>query len=124
MPFTVTLNASALVQDTSLATPVTVANDAKTDQETAQDEFYSSEITVPAAAVDQLVDLTGLDIRSLYVKSSQAVTMKQGASTFAQPIRSLFMATFGTGQGPASLKFSNAGAVAAQVRIIAGSKNP
>lgn len=125
-PFTVTLNASALIQDTGPTTPVTVANDAKTDQETGQNEFGELSITVPAAAVDQTLDLgtPGFDVRALYIKTDQPITVKQGASTFAQPVRSVFMATYGAGQGPADLKISNAGAVNAQVRIIFGSLNP
>ncbi len=125
-PFTVTLNASALIQDTGPTTPVSVADAAKTDQETAQDEFGSLSVTVPASAVDQDLDLgtPGFDVRALYITTDQPVTMKQGAGVEAQPIRSLFMATYGAGQGPANLKFSNAGAVDAQVRIIFGSLNP
>lgn len=124
MAFTVTLNASALIQDVAPATPVTVATDSKTDQETAQDEYLELSITVPAAAVDQNVSMASLDARALYITTTNPVTMKQGVSTFAQPIRSMFMATYGTGQGPTDLKFSNAGASAAQVKIIVGSKNP
>lgn len=125
MAFTGTLNASILIQDTSTATPVTVASDAKTDQEVAQDEMFSLSVTVNAGAVNQVVALTGLDIRGLYVTATNPVTMKQaGDSSYAQPLRSVFCSTYGTGQSPTDLRFSNAGAVASQVKIISWSKNP
>jgi hypothetical protein len=125
MAHTVTLNASMLIQDTSGAAPVTVANDSKTDQLTAQDEFLEMSVTVPAAAVDQTIDLTtpGLSARTLYITTTQPLTMKQGVSVFAQPIRSIFAATYESANVPASLKFSNAGAIAAQVKIVLGSQN-
>jgi hypothetical protein len=125
MAHTVTLSASMLIQDTSGAAPVTVANDSKTDQLTGQDEFLEMSVTVPAAAVDQTIDLTtpGLSARTLYITTTQPLTMKQGAATFAQPIRSIFVATYEAANVPASLKFSNAGATGAQVKIALGSQN-
>jgi hypothetical protein len=125
MAHAVTLSASILIQDTSVSPAVEVARDAKTDQQLDHDEFLEMLVTVPAAAVDQTIDLTtpGLSARSLLVTTTQPVTMKQGAATFAQPIRSIFVATYDSANAPASLKFSNAGAAAAQVKIVLGSKN-
>lgn len=125
MAHTVTLSASILIQDTGGAAPVTVANDSKTDQLTDQDEYLELSVTVPAAAVDQTIDLTtpGLSARSLYIVTTQPLTMKQGASSFAQPVRSVFCATYESANAPASLKFSNAGVTNAQVKVILGSKN-
>jgi hypothetical protein len=123
MAHTVSLSVSVLIQDTT-GTPVVVANDAKTDQQTDHDEFMELAVTVPASAVDQTIDLTtpGLSARSLYITTTQPLTMKTGAAVYAQPIRSLFAATYESGNAPASLKFSNAGLVDAQVKIILGSK--
>jgi hypothetical protein len=125
MAHAVTLSASILIQDTSVSPAVEVARDAKTDQLVDQDEFLEMSVTVPAAAVDQTIDLTtpGLSARTLYVTTTQPVTMKQGVSVFAQPVRSVFVATYESTNAPASLKFSNAGATAAQVKVVLGSKN-
>lgn len=126
MAHAVTLSASILIQDLSTTPPTDVAKDSKTDQLTDQDEYLELAVTVPASAVDQTLDLTtpGLSARSLFVTSSAPVTMKQGVSVFAQPIRSIFVATYELANAPASLKFSNPSAtVAAQVKVILGSKN-
>ncbi len=125
MSYAVTLSASILIQDTGVTPPVTVAQDSKSDQLATEDEFLEISVTVPASAVDQLLDLAtpGLNARSVYVSTTQPVTMKQGSSSFAQPVRSLFMGTYDISNSPASLKFSNPGASAAQVKVVLGSKN-
>ncbi len=125
MSHVVTLSASILIQDSEETPPATVASASKSDQLTEEDEFLEISITVPAGATDQTLDLStpGLNARSLYVTTTEAVTMKQGASTFAQPVRSIFVATYEITNAPASLKFSNAGDDAAQVKVILGSKN-
>ena len=122
MSYTVTLSASILIQDTAPATPVTVAQDAKTDQLTSESEFLELSVTVPPSAINQTLDLAGpgFAAQSLYIFSSQPITMKQGSSTFPQPIRSLFVGSYATAQAPASLKFSNPGSQAAQVKVILG----
>lgn len=120
MAYTGTLSVSALVQDTATAVPTTVAQDAKSDQLTGQSEFSELALTVLASAVDQLVDLStmGFKAKQLYITSDQPITMKQGASVFAQPIRSFFVATYAFADAPASLKFSNAGSNDAHVKIV------
>lgn len=125
MAHAVTLNASILVQDMAVTPPATVASDSKTDQLTEEDEMLEMSITVEAGASDQTVDLStpGLTARSLYITTDEPITMKQGASSFAQPIRSIFVGTYDITDAPASLKFSNAGDDDAQVKIILGSKN-
>lgn len=120
-----TLNASVLIQDTSGATPVTRITQAKTDQETDHDEFQALEVTVPAGATNQAVNLTNLDVRALYMETSQPLTVRVGIITnAAEPFRSLMVMTFDTGESPADLFFNNAGATDAQVFIALGSKNP
>lgn len=126
MAHAVTLSASILVQDLSTNPPTDVAKDSKTDQLVDQDEFLEMTVTVPASAIDQTLDLTtpGLSARSLYIATTAPLTMKQGAGTFAQPIRSIFLATYDQANAPASLKFTNPSAtLAASVKIILGSKN-
>lgn len=120
MSYTGTLSVSALIQDIAPTVPVTIASDAKSDQLAAQSEAAELAVTVPASAVDQLIDLTtmGFKAKQLYITSDQPITMKQGASSFAQPIRSFFVATYAFADAPASLKFSNAGATDANVKII------
>lgn len=123
MPFTTTIQASIIMQDTGGATPVTVATDSKSDQATDHDEYVEMEVTVPASTTDMAVDLSNFKVRSLFVKASAPVTMKQaGTTAYAQPVRSLFAATYEASNAPTTLHLSNAGTAAAQVRIIAGSK--
>lgn len=120
MSYTGTLSVSVLIQDTAPAVPVTVAQDSKSDQLIGQSEQAEMGVTVPASAVDQLIDLTtmGFKAKQLYITSDQPITMKQGGSTFPQPIRSFFVATYAFADAPASLKFSNAGATDANVKIV------
>ena len=124
-PFTGTLNASILVQDVAQPTsPVTKVTEAKTDQQTNQPEFFELSITVPASAADQVVALTGLDPQTLLILTDNPVTMKRDAGAEAQPIRSIYAATFGPGEGPASLKLTNpSGTLDAQVQISGTSVN-
>lgn len=120
MPYTGTISVSALIQDIAPVVPVTIASDSKSDQLASQSEAAELAVTVPASAVDQLIDLVtmGFKAKQLYITSDQPITMKQGVSVFAQPIRSFFVATYAFADAPASLKFSNAGSVDANVKII------
>jgi len=123
MAYTVTLSSSILIQDTGPAVPVTVAQGSITDQLTNQTQFLELAVDVAGGAVDQLIDLAtpGFQAQSLYITTDQLLTMKQGSSTFAQPIRSVFVGTYPSSSVPASLKFSNPGSLTAHVKIILGS---
>jgi hypothetical protein len=124
-PFTGTLNTSILVQDVAAPTaPVTKVTEAKTDQLTNQPEYFELSVTVPASAVDQVVNLTGFDPQMIQILTDNPVTMKRDAGTEAQPIRSIYVATFSAGEGPASMKLTNpSGTLDAQVRIAGTSVN-
>lgn len=124
MSFKVTLDASIKIEDTS-GTPKTIIEKAKTDEKTAQTEFKILEVTVPASADKQVVNLANLDAQSLYIQTTQPLTMllpdPGAAADEPIPIRSLAVLTFGVGEGPATLRFSNAGIVDAQVFLALGS---
>lgn len=123
MPFTVTLNTSVLIQDTSGAAPVTQFSKSATDQKTAQEEFQVLHVTVLAAAVDQAVDLAELDTQSLYIETDNPIKMKIVAAGTDIPIRSVHVSTFGVGDGPAELLLSGNGVTDSQVTIALGSVN-
>ena len=125
MSFKITLDASIKIEDTSGASPAIVIEKAKTDEKEAQTEFQVLEVTVPASATDQVVDLSNFDTQSLYIQTTQPLTMllpdPGPPADEPIPVQSLAVLTFAVGQGPASLRFSNAGAVDAQVYIALGS---
>ena len=124
-PFTGTLNTSILIQDVAAPTaPVTKVTEAKTDQQTNQAEYFELSVTVPASAVDQSVSLSGFDPQMIQVLTDNPVTLKRDAGTEAQPVRSIYVATFGPGEGPTELKLTNpSGTLDAQVRIAGTSVN-
>ncbi len=125
MSYKVELKGSIVVQDNDLPAPGLRARQESDDINSAADEYLAMNLTVPAGAVDQTFSLTafGLNASALLITTDQALTMKQGSSSFAQPIRTLFVATYNPSDGPATLKFSNAGSDAAHVKITLSSLN-
>ena len=123
MPFTVTLNSSILIQDTGGTSPVTVTTKSVTDQQTAQAEFRTQEVTVPDSTVDQSVDLTSFKFKSLYVQTSSPITMKLAGGGTAIPVRKLCVLTDDGTAGITELLLSNSSGSDAQVFISLGSIN-
>lgn len=121
--FTVTLNASILIQDASGAAPVQVTSKSVTDQQTAQDEFDVQEVTVPAGASDQAVDLSNFKATTIYMETTQPIVYKIVGAGTDVPFRKVAVITAEATSPPATLLFSNAGATDAQVFIALGSVN-
>jgi len=128
--YTATLNVSSLIQDTGGATPVTVAQDAKTDQVTDLEEQINVTVVIPAntdvTVAPVVVSLAPFSVRSVFVKADRPVTMQVGAAGVdVSSIRSTFVETYQAGEGPDALEFGNTDLVnAATVNVIAGSDHP
>ena len=127
---TATLNLSVLVQDTSGASPVTVASDSKTDQVTNLEEYIATTVVIPAntvvAVTPVVVSFAPFSVQTVYVKSDRPVTMQVGtAGADTLSIRSTFCETHLDGEGPDALEFGNTDLVnAATVTVVAGSNQP
>lgn len=121
---TVTLNQSVLIQDTSGATPVTAAQDAKTDQVTSQEEYLSTLVVIPVntAVPATVVDFGALaEAETVYVEVDRPVTMTVGLGADVYTIRSTFVETYVPADGPTKLTFGNPDLVnVANVRVIVG----
>lgn len=121
---TVTLNLSVLIQDTTGATPVTAAQDSKTDQVTSQEEYLNTLVVVPVntAVPATVVDFGALaEAQTVYVESDRPVTMTVGLGSEVTTIRSTFIETYQVGEGPTKLTFGNPDLTnVANVRVIVG----
>lgn len=125
MSYKASIKASIVVQDNDLPAPGLRARRETDDIQDPVDEYLGMTLTVPAGAVDRTLSLTsfGLNSTAILVTTDQPVTMKQGSSSFAQPIRTLFVGTYASSAGPASLKFSNPGSTDANVKVTLSSQN-
>lgn len=130
MAHTVTLSTSALVQDTTGATPVTSAQESAQKQVVDLEEFVSTVVVIPPSTVvtatPVVVSFAPFNVRSVYVKSNRPVTMQVGtAGADVYEVRSLFATNYADGDGPNALEFGNTDAVnSATVTVIAGSDQP
>ena len=121
--FTVTLNASILIQDASGASPVQVTSKSVTDQLTAQDEFDVQEVTVPDGASDQAVDLSNFKAQTIYMETNQLISYKIIGAGTDIPFRTVAVITSDAASPPTTLLFSNSSGFDAQVFIALGSVN-
>lgn len=128
--YTATVSASILVQDTSGTTPVTSAQDSKTDQMANLEEQISATVVVPAntdvAVAPVVISFAPFAVTSVLVKSDRPVTMQVGtAGVDTSAIRSAFVETYISGEGPNALEFGNTDLVnAATVTVVAAGEHP